>query len=179
MKRNLLLLGLMMLMLVSCDQKPTLQKYFVEKGEAKSFSTVDIAPSFIKTDSLDLTAEEKDALKSLHKLNVLIFQRNKDNSQQYETEKASVKTLLKTDKYEELMKFSSGDGGASITTKGEGDHIEEFAIFLYNKESGFGVIRVLGEDMNLNNVMTLVGIIQKSNLDIKQLKPLMDMMKKN
>ncbi|RWX01052.1 DUF4252 domain-containing protein [Flavobacterium cerinum] len=177
MKRNLYLLGLVMLLFVSCDQKPTLQKYFVEKGNAKDFMTVDIAPSFIKTDGLKLSADEQAALKSLHKLNVLVFQRNKTNEKEYDTEKTAVKALLKSDKYDELMKVNSGDGGLSVNTKGEGEHIEECVLFLHGKENGFGVIRVMGENMTPNNVMTIVGLLQKANLDISQLKPLQDMLK--
>lgn len=177
MKRNLYLLGLVMLMLVSCDNKPTLQKYFVEKGEAKNFTTFDIAPNFIKTDSLELSAEEKEALKSLKKLNVLMFKVNKDNVKEYDVEKTAVKTLLKEDNYEELMKMNEGKGGISINTKGEGEHIEEFVLFLHNKDNGFGVLRVMGEDMTPNNVLTIAGVIQKSNMDINQFKPLEDIVK--
>lgn len=169
----------MMLVVVSCDNKPTLQKYFVEKGEAKGFATVDIAPSFIKADKLDLSTEEKTALKSLHKLNVLMFKANKDNAKTYDAEKIKVKTLLKEDHYDELMKFNGSLGGVSINTKGEGEHIEEFVLFLQNKETGFAVIRVLGEDMTPNNVMTIVGLMQKADIDVAQLKPLMGIMKQN
>lgn len=177
MKRNLYLLGLVMLMLVSCDNKPTLQKYFVEKSDAKNFSTLDIAPNFIKTDSLELSAEEKEALKSLKKLNILMFKVNKDNAKEYDAEKTAVKTLLKEDNYEELMKMNEGKGGVSISTKGEGEHIEEFVLFLHNKDNGFGVLRVMGEDMTPNNVLTIAGVIQKSNMDINQFKPLEDIVK--
>lgn len=179
MKRNLYLLGLMMLVLVSCDQKPTLQKYFVEKGTTKNFMTLDIAPSFIKTDSLKLSADEQEAIKSLHKLNVLIFKRNNTNAKEYDTEKAAVKTLLKEDKYDELMKFNSGEGAVSINTKGEGEHLEECVLFLSQKDNGFGVIRVLGKDMTPNNIMTIVGLLQKANLNVEQLKPLQDLLKKD
>lgn len=177
MKRNLYLLGLVMLMLVSCDNKPTLQKYFVEKSEAKNFTTLDIAPDFIKADSLDLSAEEKEAVKSLKKLNILMFKTTATNAKDYDTEKTNVKTLLKEDNYEELMKMNEGKGGISISTKGKGEHIEEFVLFLHNKDNGFGVVRVMGENMTPNNVMTIVGVIQKSNMDINQFKPLEDIMK--
>lgn len=178
MKRYFYIPVLMMLMLVSCDQKPTLQKYFVEKAETKDFATLDIAPSFIKTDKLKLTAEEKSALESVHKLNVLIFKSRKDNGQAFDTEKAKIKAVLKEDNYDELMKMSLGDGGMSINTKGEGEHIEEFVLFLNNKETGMGVVRVLGEDMTPQNVMTIVGLLQKADVDQGALKPLMDIMKK-
>jgi len=177
MKRNLYLLGLLMLVLVSCDQKPSLQKYFVEKSQAKNFMAVDIGTGFLKNEGLKFTDEETKALESMQKLNILIFKRNEKNGADYDAQKAEVNTLLKSDNYDELMKMSLGGGGFSVNTKGEGGHLDEFVLFLNNKDTGFGVIRVLGDDMTPKNVMTLVGLLQKSNLNNAQLKPIMDMMR--
>lgn len=168
----------MLLMLTACEQKPTLQKYFVEKSETPNFSTIDIGNSFIKTDKLQLNAEEQKALESVDKLNVLIFKATKDNAKTFDNEKANIKSVLKEDHYDELMKMSLGEGGVSVNTKGEGEHIEEFVIFLHNKDTGMGVLRVLGDDMTPNNVMTIVGIIQKGGMNTGKLQPLMDLMKK-
>jgi hypothetical protein len=53
------------------------------------------------------------------------------------------------------------------------------ANFFYanRKENGFAVVRVLGKDMNATNIMTLMQIVQKSNLDMEQLKPLQQLLK--
>jgi predicted RNA-binding protein len=75
------------------------------------------------------------------------------------------------------MKMNIGKGSVSINTKGEGEHIEEFILFLANKENGIGVVRVLGEDMTPQNVMTIVGLLQKADVDQGALKPLMNIMK--
>lgn len=177
MKRNLYLLGLLMLVLVSCDSKPTLQKYFVEKGQAKNFIALDIGTGFLKKDKMNLTDDETKALESMQKLNILIFKRNDKNAAEFDAQKSEVNTLLKSDSYDELMKMSIGGGGISVNTKGEGEHLDEFVLFLNNRDTGFGVIRVLGDDMTPKNVMTLVGLLQKSDLNNAQLKPIMDMMK--
>lgn len=178
MKRNLFILVLIMtLTLVSCNQKPSLQTYFVEKSEAKDFVTLDLGTGFIKADKLKLTPEETSAMESMQKLNVLIFKSNNTNAAEYDTEKDKVKKLLKTDNYEELMKVNTSQGGMSVSTKGKGEHIEEFVLFLNRQDTGFGVIRVLGKDMTPQNVLTMVNLLQKSDLDTGQLKPLMDIMK--
>jgi hypothetical protein len=178
MKRYFYILPVLLMLLASCEQKPTLQKYFVEKSETKNFSTLDIGKSIIKTDKLKLTPDETKALESVDKLNLLIFKSTKDNAKAYDTEKVNIKAVLQEDNYDELMKVSLGGGGMSVSTKGEGEHIEEFVLFLHNKDTGMGVLRVLGDDMTPNNVMTLVGLIQKGGMDSAQLKPLMDIMKK-
>ena len=178
MKRNFYILALIATVLASCNQEPTLQKYYVENSDSKEFVTLDIAPNIINTDSLELSADEKKALESLHKFNVLIYKADSIDKSKYVAEKDKVKNLLKTDQYEELMKVNSADGGFSISTKGEGEHIDEFVVFAHQQESGFGVVRVLGEDMTPTNVMTIAGLLQKANLDMDQLKPLQEMMKK-
>lgn len=178
MKKNLFILAVMMLAMVSCEQKPTLQKYFVEKGEDKDFITLDMGTSFIKTDKLKLTPEETTAMESMKKLNVLVFKSNDKNAAEYIKEKDNVKNLLKTDSYDELIKVNTSEGGMSVNTKGKGEHIEEFVVFLNRQDTGFGIIRVLGKDMTPQNVLTMVNLLQKSNLDTGQLKPLMDIMKK-
>lgn len=177
MKRTFLL-ALIATILVSCTQEPTLQKYYVDNSDNKEFITLDIAPNIINTDSLELSADEKKALKSLHKFNVLIYKADSIDKTKYVAEKDKVKNLLKTDEYEELMKVNSAEGGFSISTKGEGEHIDEFVVFAHQQENGFGVVRVLGEDMTPTNVMTIAGLLQKANLDMEQLKPLQEMMKK-
>ena len=178
MIRTLVFFVVMVFTLISCEQKPSLQKYYVEKADEKNFSTLDIAPGIINTDKVSLTAEEKVALKSLHKFNVLIYKSDSTNQKQYDDEKLKVKDVLKSDSYDELVKFNSGGMGASINTKGEGEHIDEFVIFVHNTKTGFGVVRVLGDDMTPNNVMTIAGLLQKANIDTEQLKPLQELMKK-
>lgn len=160
--------------LVSCSSKPSLQKYFVDNSEEKNFVTLDIAPTFIKADSLNLSAEEKEALKSLKKLNVLIYKKDSLNPEKYDGEKEVVKNLLKEEQYEQLMKFGSSGQGASVNIVEEDKSINEFVVFMYEKNNGFGVIRVLGEDMNPNNILTLVDLIQKAGVNTQELKPLMD-----
>lgn len=178
MKSTLYVLAIAAVLFASCESKPTVQKYFVEKAEAKNFVALDIAPSFIKTDSLQLSAEEKTALKSIHNLNILAFKANDTNAVTYQKELTNVKALLKDDSYDELIKFNRNGMGASISTKGEGEHIEEFIILANNTETGFGVVRVSGEDMTPTNVMTIVGLLQKANLDMEQFKPLKAMIEK-
>ena len=166
-------------LLTSCEGTPTVQKYFVEKSEAIDFMAVDIAPSFIKTDSIQLSAEEKKALESLDNVNVLVFKANATNAKEYENETAQVKGLLKTDSYEELIKFNHDGMGASISTKGEGEHIEEFVVYMHEPSNGFGLIRVTGDNMTPNNVLTIAQLLQKVPIDAAQLKPLQQLLKNN
>jgi hypothetical protein len=163
--------------LISCNSEPSLQKYFVENTDNKDFIALDISPNILNLDKAKLSTEQNDALKSFDKMNVLAFKANAKNQAQFETERAKVAAILKNPKYQQLMKFGSGKDGASISYVGTDENIEEFVVFANRKENGFAVVRVLGKDMNPNNIMTLMSVLQKSNIDMEQLKPLQELVK--
>jgi len=177
--RNLILILIFTAVLVSCQSEPTLQKYFVEKSEDKNFVALDVSPSILNLDETKLNAEQKTALAQFDKMNILAF-KAAENPALYESEKIKVKSLLKEDKYQELMKFGSGSSGGSLSFVGKDDeHIDEFVVFANQKETGFAVIRILGKDMNPTGVMNLLSVLPMSNLDTEQLKPLQDIFQKS
>ncbi|KAF2326147.1 DUF4252 domain-containing protein [Flavobacterium nitrogenifigens] len=179
MKKSIFILALTALLtLGSCNSEPSLQKYFVENSEKKDFISLDISPNILNVDPTKLSAEQTEALNSFDKMNILAFKADQSNQAQFETERAKVKTILKDPKYQELMKFGSGKDGASVSYVGSDDNIKEFVIFAKRKETGFAVVRVLGEDMNPNNIMTLMSVLQNSKIDMEQLKPLEQLLKK-
>lgn len=168
---------LLSLFLVSCNSEPTLQKYFVENTENKNFIALDVSPNILNVDKTKLSIAQSDALKSFDKMNVLAFKLNDKNKAQFEIERAKVNLILKDKKYQQLMKFGSGKEGASVSFVGTDEHIEEFVFFANKKETGFAVVRILGKDMNPTNVMTMMSVLQQSNIDLEQLKPLQQLMK--
>ena len=68
--KKLLLLVLSMMFLCSCEEKPSLQKYFVKNTESSKFISVDLAPNIIKTDKIALSESEKAALESLSLIHI-------------------------------------------------------------------------------------------------------------
>ncbi|RYJ37729.1 putative lipoprotein [Flavobacterium anhuiense] len=162
----------------SCNSEPSLQKYFVENSEKKDFIALDISPNILNVDKTKLSAEQNEALNSFDKMNILAFKADQNNQTEFETERNKVKAILKDPKSQELMKFGSGKEGASVSYVGSDDNIKEFVIFANRKENGFAVVRVLGEDMNPNNIMTLMSVLQNSKIDMEQLKPLEQLLKK-
>lgn len=165
------------MLFVSCNSEPTLQKFFVENQEKKDYIALDVSPSILNVDKAKLTADQKKALESFQKMNIIAFKKNDKNIAEYEIEKAKLNTILKAEEYQQLMKFGSGSDGASVSFVGTEDNIEEFIFYANKKENGFAVIRVLGDKMNPNDVMTMLSVLKESNIDLEQLKPLQDLMK--
>ncbi len=165
------------LLLSGCNSEPTLQKYFVENSEKKEFIALDVSPSIINIDKTKLSAEQKTALASFNRMNILAFKLDSTNKAQYDVESQKVTQMLKNEKYQELMKVGSGKDGASVSFVGDEDHIKEFILFAKKKENGFAVVRILGDDMNPNNILNMISLLKSSNIDLEQLKPLQELMK--
>lgn len=161
----------------SCESKPSLQKYFVEKTESSEFIALDVAPSIINTEKASLSQSEKEALESFDKMNILAFKANDKNNEVYKKEIAEVKGILKDESYQQLMKVGSGSDGAAVYFVGEDEHIEEFVLLANRKDNGFAVVRVLGNDMNPTDILNMLTLLKKSSIDVDQLKPLQDLMK--
>jgi hypothetical protein len=169
---------LLSLILGSCSSDPSLQKYFVENTENKDFIALDISSSILNVDKTKLSVTQTEALKSFDKMNVLAFKLNDKNKAQFETERAKVNLILKDKMYQQLMKFGSGKEGASVSYVGTDDHINEFVFFANKKDVGFAVVRVLGKDMNPTHIMNMISVLQESKIDLEQLKPLQELIKK-
>lgn len=164
------------LFLASCNSKPSLQKYFVENTENKDFIAVDLSPDILNVEKAKLTSEQSDALKSFDKINILAFKLDSSNVAQYDIERAKVNDILKAEKYQKLMSFGSGKNGVTVSFVGEEESIEEFVVYAKSKETGFAVVRIMGDKMNPTHIMNMLSVMQKSNIDLDQLKPLQEMM---
>ena len=176
--KKLIALVSCVILLWSCEDKPSLQKYFVKNTESPKFIALDLVSNIIKTDKVALSETEKAALESFEKMNILAFRTDSTNTAEYKKEIKEVKTILKDESYQQLMKAGSGNDGAAIYFVGNDDeHIEEFVVLAGKKENGFAVVRVLGNNMNSTHIMNMLTLLQKSNVDLEQLKPLQQLMK--
>jgi len=175
MKKNIVTF-ICSLFLISCNSKPSLEEYFVENTENENFVQVDVSPSILNIDSKKLSLEQNNALKSFNKMNILAFKINDKNKAVFETERQKVYQILKDEKYQQLMKFGTGKEGASISYVGDDEHISEFVLYGNKNDNGFGIVRVLGKDMNASSIMTMISLLKNANIDNEQLKPLLEQM---
>ena len=96
MNRILSLLIIASALFSSCNNEPSLQKYFVEKTENKNFIALDLSPSMLNVDSSKLSSEENEALKSFEKVNILAFKLNDSNKAEFDIERIKLNKILKT-----------------------------------------------------------------------------------
>ena len=158
------------ILFISCDSKPSLQKYYVNNQENKNFIAIDIPSSALKIDENILTEKQKKAYNSIGKLNLLGFNKTDDNSSIYETERLKVKSILANDSYKTLIKYGADKQGAVIKYIGSETSINEIIVFGSDNSQGFAIVRILGSDINPSQLLSLVETLKNSDFDTKQLK---------
>ena len=164
-------------MSVSCENGTSLQRYFVDHQEAKNFISQDIPISMLKLDVSKFNEEEKEAYKSVNRLNFLGYKANETDAETLHTELTKVKTILKDKKYNELIEFS--DKGNNIVVKyiGTDTEAEEIVVLGSSKTMGFGIVRILGNNMSPDKMVNLVSVLQTANLDEANLQEIMGFFK--
>lgn len=161
----------------SCSSESSLQQYYITNAENPNFMSFDLPASLLNLDKVDMDESQKEALSSLKKLNILAFKKKAGNSADYEVQKATVKSILKSSDFSELMKMNTEFGKATIQLKGDDDAIDEIVIYGDNDEKGFILIRVLGDNMNPANFVQLIKAMEKSDLKGKGLEQLGNFLK--
>lgn len=165
------------ILLVSCDNGPTLQTYFVDNQESANFISADIPTSVVTLDETELSEDQKEAYNSLQKLNFLGYKMNESNSNEYKAELEKVKLILQDKKYIELMEFRDKAMKFEIKYIGDDDSAEEVVIFANSPDVGFGIVRVLGNDMRPEKIATLANAVQSADFDESQLNGITDFFK--
>jgi Domain of unknown function (DUF4252) len=152
-------------LLLSCDDKQSLQEYYIENSEKGDFISIDVPASILNLSEVSLTEEQRSAYESVKKLNILAFRLNEGNKTEYEVEKSKVKDILNDTKYQELMTFNNGKQRGTVKFLGTEDAIDEVIIFGSDNKRGFALIRVLGNDMKPGNMVKLMDVMDKADID--------------
>ena len=163
--KNIISICVISLLLFSCNSKPSLQKYYVENQENQNFMVVDIPTSILNIKIDSLTEKQQKAYKSIKKLNFLGFKKTDSNTSIYQSERQKVKEILNDKAYKSLIKYGRENQGATIKYLGEDTAIDEVVVFGSDNTQGFGIIRVIGNDINPSQVLDLIEVIKKSNPD--------------
>ncbi|GAA4900728.1 hypothetical protein GCM10023311_27980 [Flaviramulus aquimarinus] len=180
MKRTIIYLVYTLLtavVLTSCGKGESLQRYYVDHQEAKNFISQDIPLSMMKIDKTNFTEDQNEAYKSVSKLNFLGYKTNETDTETFNAEFAKVKTILSDSKYNDLMEFSDKGNKISVKYIGTDDTADEVIVFGSSKELGFGIVRILGDDMSPDKMVTLIGALQEANIGEDQIEDIMNFFK--
>ncbi len=178
MKKTAIYVGLLSLVITifSCASEASMQKYYIDHQNDKSFRAIDIPASIISLKE-DASPEAKKAFESLKKFNILAFIKDDVNIAEFKAEQLKVKKILKDNKYQELMRIK--DKGRNLIIKYEGteDAIDEVYLYAADKAQGFALVRVLGDNMKPEHVGLIMKSIKDIDKDSDALKQLSGMIK--
>lgn len=164
--------------LSSCNQGETLQGYYVANQETPNFISVDIPVSFVNVDHIDLTDEQREAYESIDKLNMLGYSISEANTEEYQAELAKINTILKDERYEELMRGGNAkDGKFIVKYIGDDSLIDELIVFGSSNERGFAIVRILGDDMDPAKILKLGDVINQIESDENSVQDFMEFFK--
>ncbi len=175
--QNILILTVAAATFIGCNSQTSLQEYLIDKRDNDKFINVDLPVSLLKIDSLGLNANQKSALGSLRKVNVLALQIDKGGKDLYSTEKEKIKQILKGEEYHQLVRFGSNQKGASVSYYGDETAVDEVIFFGNDNEKGLILFRVLGDDMNPAHVAQLLSAVQGVDKDNQGFESLMSLVK--
>lgn len=167
-----------LVLLVSCNQGETLQTYFVDHQETPNFTSIDIPTDIVDFKETELTPEQKEAFESIERLNFLGYKiKDSLDLTDYNNQLSKVNSILKNPKYNDLVEFSDKGGKVVFKYLGDDDEAEEFILFGSSPELGFGVLRVLGDDMSPEKMVALVDALRRADVDESQMQGIMDFFK--
>ncbi|CAM1343612.1 DUF4252 domain-containing protein [Tenacibaculum amylolyticum] len=162
MKKLYLLIVLCVISTMISCKKESLQGYLIETQENTSYTRLDFSTSMLASFLENASEEDKGTFESVKKVNIAFLPMNKATEEEINVERKRLKTIMKDTDYKSLIRINDKRGKGTIYYAGEADAIDEIVAVFYVKEFGFGVARVLGENMNPAKVMSMV---QKTNLE--------------
>ncbi len=148
------------LVFTSCKKEESLQSYLIKSEENTDymrfdFSTSMLSPYFETTDE-----EDQKTFETVKKVNIAFLPVNKATEEQFGSERKRLKGIMKNTDYKSLIRVNDKRGKATIYYAGEADAIDEIVAVVYAKDFGFGVARILGDNMNPEKIISM---IQKVN----------------
>lgn len=162
--KNLKLIGTLVLIAIcfsSCSDKNSLQNYILTNAEKSSFSSSSIPKSILKPLESELTDTQKEAYEAIDRVNILAYRITENGENSFSDENKKVKAILKQKKYQELI--SMGKSGI-IKYIGDDESIDEIVIFVSDKNIGFAVARIIGDDMTMEKFMELYKMVSQRGI---------------
>ncbi|RUA12091.1 MAG: DUF4252 domain-containing protein [Flavobacteriia bacterium] len=146
--------------LTSCNKEETLQEYYIKNQENDNFISIDIPRSIITLKD-DVPQESKEAFNSIKKLNILAYKETNENKADYKKEKSKLEKILKSKKYDELIRMKHKGANIRVKYIGDDNGIDEMVVYAVDKKRGFAVARVIGEDMKPEKIIKMMKNIDK------------------
>ncbi|MFN2261883.1 MAG: DUF4252 domain-containing protein [Psychroflexus sp.] len=152
------------MLLSSCSSEPSLQKYLVDKDSNKHFITASVSSDLLVPSFDKLNDEEQESIKKIRKINMLALKSEVEDVD-FEGEKTQVLEILKKSDYKSLIEFNGQAQQAQFLYSGTEEKIEEMIFFASDDETGMLLMRMLGKELNPNDLIKVMKMADKMDLD--------------
>ena len=153
------------IVLCCCSSAPSLQTYFVDNQEKNGFISIDVPISVLGLESIEMSSSEKEALSSISKFNILSFSLDSINHTKYSEELLKINQLFTNSSYERIISLGNPkDGKVRVYTVDNNGFLKEIVIFVNSNKTGFAIIRVLGNEMELEKFLKLRRLLNEIDL---------------
>ena len=162
-----------MTLLTSCNDEESLQQFYVDSTEKDGFITTSIPKTILGLDESKFTPDSRKAYQSIDKVNIIALPAKEENKEQIQVESEKLNAIFKNEKYELLMSHSDDNVKVKMMYDGSRDAIDEIIIYGSSPDMGLGVARVLGNDMNVGDIMKMMKELNGNDLDPEAIKGIM------
>ncbi|MGB8705004.1 MAG: DUF4252 domain-containing protein [Gillisia sp.] len=159
---------------ISCDNKETLQEYYVDNQGNQDFVAIDV-PTSMFASSKGLEPKEQETLETIKKINVLAVPKRTANQEKIDSERTKILDILKDEKYQLLMKYGGGDRKLEMYYTGTDDAINEIVVYGYDSKKGVGIARILGDNMNPADIGELIRNLNRGSVNMNGLQGIVKM----
>lgn len=163
--------------IVSCDSNKSVQQYIIEKQSSPDFISLTLPASILNIAVDSLGSEERDAVNSLKKLNVLVYHSPDGASDIFQKEQTEISTVLKNSNYQNLISAQTHMGSGNIMFLGTESKIEEFLAYGSDQKENFILIRILGNNMNPKHIKPFLTALKQSDVNEDELLSLLSGLK--
>lgn len=174
MSQTIIFAMIILSIFTSCDNKESLQRYYVDNQDNKEFVKVDI-PASMFTKASSLGPEQQKILETIKKINLLAVPKKADNAEIIDNEKEKISKILTHEKYQLLIKYGGEGRRVEMYYTGEEEAIDEIILFGYDGEKGVGIARLLGENMNPSDILNLYKSMESGDVNIDGLNNITNM----
>ncbi|SNR16023.1 DUF4252 domain-containing protein [Tenacibaculum jejuense] len=161
-------------MLSSCKHEESLQTYLIKSEDNANYTRLDFSTSMLGSFFETTSEEDQKTFESIKKLNLAFLPVKKATEEEFSSERKRLKEIMKNTDYKSLFRVNDKRGKATVYYSGNTDAIDEIVAVVYAKELGFGVARIIGDEMNPAKIMNMLKNMKK-NGDGNELEMIKDM----
>lgn len=158
----------------ACDNNQSLQEYYVENQDNKDFVAIDV-PASLLANSESMDENQRRALETIKKINVLAIPQKSVNQDKIDIEKSNIAEILKDEKYQLLMRLGGGESRVEIYFTGNEEAVDEIIVYGFDDKKGMGIARVLGDDMNPSEIISMVKSFNEGDINMEGLSGITQM----